>query len=58
MRDLSQDSWSLGRDLNPAPSKHELGVLTARLHCLVPVCHSIFPKGHLACKYYFKPHPL
>jgi hypothetical protein len=30
MKNLSQDSWSQGRDLNPGPPKYEAGVLTTR----------------------------
>jgi hypothetical protein len=35
MNNFSQDSWSLGQDLNPGPPKYEAGVLTTRSQCLV-----------------------
>jgi hypothetical protein len=31
VQNLSQDSWSPGRDLNPRPPEYEAGVLTTRL---------------------------
>jgi hypothetical protein len=34
-KNVSQDSWSPGRDLNPGPSKYEAGVLTTQLHSVV-----------------------
>jgi hypothetical protein len=33
MKNLSQDTWSPNRDLNPGPSKYEAGVLTTRPQC-------------------------
>jgi hypothetical protein len=37
MKNLSQDSQSLGRDLKPKPSESKAGVLTTSLQCLILV---------------------
>jgi hypothetical protein len=34
-KNLSQDSWSLGRDLNLGPTEHEAEELTTKLRCSV-----------------------
>jgi hypothetical protein len=39
-KNLSQDSQSLGQDLNPGPPKYNAGVLTTQPRHSTSVCHS------------------
>jgi hypothetical protein len=42
---LSQDSRSLGRDLNLSPPEYEAGVLTTRLRNTITICKSYYKNG-------------